>query len=270
VEEVWKSAAKGHYDGISVNGIYTPLSTLPDETWTGVHISRNLFDSYLINFVKETAIAIRFNAVVNNLKVNEGPVVSVVLKSGEKIHCGFVIDCSGKRRIVGKRLNLKEYFLSPPLVCSTEIVHIENGDPLTAAFNSSAAGWTWLAGGPKGSCTQTKVAVKMKANSAKIKFANVRWRIFKPLAAPGYVLAGDAAGILDPAAGQGILIALMSGVMAADTVIKCKHTPAMGGWHLAHYHQWFTELFATKCEALKAQYLKLGIIFCAMFITLIY
>lgn len=269
VEDVLKVAVKGYYTGISVNGIYSPLSTVPNETWTGFHISRMRFDNYLLDKLKESAVSVRFNAEVNDITLNGASSVSVVLKNNEKINCSYVIDCSGKRRIVGNRLNLKQYLLSPPLVCSTEVIHVEKGDPLSALFSTSKSGWTWLAADENGSYTKTKVDVKkaskqiaeQETKAPYVKLANARWRIFKPLAGPGYILTGDAAGMLDPAAGQGILSALMSGIMAAETAIKSKHDPIMRSWHLAQYHNWFSDFFETKCDALKEEYLKLGIIF---------
>jgi flavin-dependent dehydrogenase len=54
--------------------------------------------------------------------------------------------------------------------------------------------------------------------------SDVQWRIFRPVCKEGLLLAGDAAAIIDPAAGQGIFNAMTSGIMAAHTVRKCWST----------------------------------------------
>jgi flavin-dependent dehydrogenase len=55
--------------------------------------------------------------------------------------------------------------------------------------------------------------------------ADVTWRIADRTAGPGWFLAGEAACTLDPAASQGVLRALMSGMMAAHHAAQI-HTGA--------------------------------------------
>jgi len=44
---------------------------------------------------------------------------------------------------------------------------------------------------------------------------DVTWTRVQPAARPGYLLAGDAAFVLDPASSHGLLKAIMSGMAAA-------------------------------------------------------
>jgi flavin-dependent dehydrogenase len=75
------------------------------------------------------------------------------------------------------------------------------------------------------------------------------------------VLTGDAAGVLDPGSGQGILSALMSGIMAAEAVARCVIDVTLANWHVAHYDTWFINQFEEKATTLAAHYNALGIEF---------
>jgi flavin-dependent dehydrogenase len=92
-----------------------------------------------------------------------------------------------------------------------------------------------------------------------IKKANMRWRLFRPVCREGVILCGDAAGVLDPAAGQGILNSLCSGIKAAQGVIACLETPEYENIILAQYDDWFYEQYASKVESLSEYYRKHGI-----------
>ena len=93
----------------------------------------------------------------------------------------------------------------------------------------------------------------------KIQFANMRWRLYRPLCSEGIILCGDAAGILDPAAGQGIFNALYSGIIAANTVVTCLNEPDLASFHLASYDNWFVEQFEMKVKQLEEYYNEHGI-----------
>jgi flavin-dependent dehydrogenase len=68
------------------------------------------------------------------------------------------------------------------------------------------------------------------------------------------LLCGDAAGILDPAAGQGIFNALLSGITAANTIVSCFREPDFASFHLAYYDDWFVQQFEEKVGRLKKYY----------------
>jgi flavin-dependent dehydrogenase len=74
------------------------------------------------------------------------------------------------------------------------------------------------------------------------------------------LMVGDAAGILDPAAGQGILNGLVSGIMGAETVLKCIKQPLIASWYLTQYDSWYIDLFNKKADLLKKRYGELGVV----------
>ena len=84
----------------------------------------------------------------------------------------------------------------------------------------------------------------------------MRWRLFRPICSEGILLCGDAAGILDPAAGQGIFNALFSGIVAGNIVASCLVDQDVASFHLAYYDNWFMEQFEIKVHQLRQYYLE--------------
>ena len=90
---------------------------------------------------------------------------------------------------------------------------------------------------------------------------NVQWRLTRPLFNGKVAFCGDAAGLLDPASGQGILNALISGIMLSNSLIKSneekdsmkKQIPFL------EYDQWFIDYFESKLSLLVKSYKEYGI-----------
>ena len=186
-----------------------------------------------------------------------------------ELYAKYIIDASGKNGIAGKKLNFKRKFFSPPLACWTGISAIDGTfsfDPHAAHFIPGPGGWTWLAPQPQDFCAWTRLSttgdksllppdeLRKYQTTSKINFANMRWRLFRPVCSEGIVLCGDAAGILDPAAGQGIFNALLSGITAANTIISCIQKPDAANFQLAYYDDWFVRQFEEKVRQLKRYY----------------
>jgi len=181
----------------------------------------------------------------------------------------YVIDASGKQGMAGKKLKWKRQFYSPPLICWTGISKCDTSFPFdvqAAHFIPGDQQWTWLAPHPPDYCAWTRLAMKGEkalgppnelkdcTTVGEIQFANMRWRMFRPVCSEGILLCGDAAGILDPAAGQGIFNALWSGIVAANAVVACINDPDLASFHLARYDDWFVQHFEGKVAQLKEYY----------------
>jgi len=85
---------------------------------------------------------------------------------------------------------------------------------------------------------------------------NMRWRSYKTVAMEGIIICGDAASIIDPAAGQGILTAIYSGIKAAETAANCIKNPEKEPEYLVNYSTWFTNEATKKIEQVKEFYSK--------------
>ena len=266
-------ASYGTYTGIQTGNTYSPLSTIDGETWEGHHIAPSLFVDYTVLKAKEFGVYVRFECRVNDIVCNEETVSGVILSDGLQLNCSYLIDASGRKRFAGRHLKFKEELFSRPLVSYTGTGVVESNivdDPNHAHFQPNGNGWLWKAYSNNGHYTWTKLGdnhsddaffkeIAASHQPAAIKAANMQWRVFRPLACPGLLLAGDAAGVLDPAAGQGILSALMSGIMVGQTVVSSLNDPLLSNWHLSRYDDWFMEHFNHKKDALSKRYAEMGI-----------
>ena len=268
-----QSSVRAIYEGINAGDVYTPLGEDANGTWKGMHINRSVFDDHLLQKTREYSIAVMTNERVEDFIIENDKVIGIKTNQ-EEIRAKFVIDATGKRSIAGKKLNFKRRFFSPPFICWTGVSEIDGDFPFdhySAYFLPAKEGWTWLAPQPPHHFAWTRLAkageksllppdiLQTKKTVGKIHVANMRWRLYRPVCREGIILCGDAAGILDPAAGQGIFNALWSGMVAATTVISCLKEPQYEGFHLAQYDDWFTSQFEEKVKRLKDYYREHGI-----------
>lgn len=280
------AATRAHYTGIQVGNNYTPLGEDASGVWKGMHIDRGEFDAQLLQRLQEAGVEVKFNEEVENFLLKNGRVVGIKTASTE-LYAKYVIDASGQNAIAGRKLKFKRKFFSPPFVCWTGISKCLKpisillpslrkrgvGGELVdiAHFIPHRNGWTWLAPQPPDHCAWTRLSIKGEKSFlppeelqdcttvGKITVSNRRWRLYRPVCKEGVVLCGDAAGILDPAAGQGIFNALMSGMIAAQCVVSCTQQPELESFHLAYYDDWFVRLYEEKVEKLRSHYKEHGI-----------
>jgi flavin-dependent dehydrogenase len=266
-------ASKGTYTGIRVGQAVTPLSTVSGEIWTGNHIAPGLFAAYSIEIAQQMGVAVLFDARVTDIIVESEKVCGILLADGRKINCNYLVDASGLKRFAGRYLNFNEQVHSQPLICWTgNSFDKENdcGDKETAIFTPDKFGWAWEAFSSSNYYTWTKLAVKNSSSklnieqsfphkTGQVRGGDMQWRVFRPVVCPGMLMVGDAAGVLDPAAGQGILNGLLSGIMGAETIIKCIKQPLIANWYLTQYDSWYFDLFNKKAGMLKRKYEELGI-----------
>ena len=264
---------KSTYDGIYSDGNYTALGEDVSGPWLGLHLNRRIFNAQLLQRMKTMDVEIRFAEKVEDFITDKGKVIGIKTTTDELL-ATYVIDASGKKAIAGKKLKFKSQFFSPPLACWTGISAIFDTYPFdsrSSHFYSNPNGWTWLAPYPPHYCSWTRLSIKGEKDLSqpveiknyhvfgKVQFANMRWRMYRPVCSEGILLCGDAAGILDPAAGQGIFNALWSGIEAGNTAVSCIQQPGMAAFHLAAYDDWFVRQFEEKVRKLGEYYRKYGI-----------
>lgn len=269
-------AMRGVYEGIQVNEQIDPLGEDRHGPWQGWHINRKIFDEALLRTVAAQGIDVLYETTVTDLLLQEERITGIRTSTGLEINAAFIIDASGDKRFAGKRLRFNEVHCSPPLVAWTGIAE---GLPPTHAlyerkytsFIPASSGWTWLAPEFNGRCTWTRLSIKGEhhllppdglaaySDNTKTTVWNRRWRVFRPVCTEGLLLCGDAAGVIDPAAGQGILSALVSAGMAVKTIYACVRQPAYESLFLAQYDDWFISDYQEKMNRLKQFYTERGI-----------
>lgn len=264
-------ASQGVYEGIAVNDEYNPLGKDEHGVWKGYHINRALFDATLLQAAVQHGVTVIENDTVTDFITIDNCVTGVITKAGASLRCRYVIDASGYKRLGGKKMRFKESFYSPPLVVWTGVS--EGIEATSFLFEKKCTrfipyvnGWTWLAPELPGRCTWTRLELKGKQQflpPAELqtytqcpitKTANRRWRAFRPVCREGILLCGDAAAIIDPAAGQGILNAIVSAMMAAKTIKACISNPDFEALYLAKYDDWFMSDYTEKVNRLKYFY----------------
>lgn len=260
-----EQSSRGLYEGIQTGENYAALGGDENGKWYGHHIDRNIFDDCLLKATQRQGALITNDNVVDFISENE-----IKTSSGKIFTARYIIDASGRKRIAGKKLKFKERFFSPPLVAWTGVsTGVHDLNKSIAQFIPSENSWTWLAPENEGRCSWTKLSLKGQPLTppqelidyklqGDIQAFNVRWRIFRPLCKEGIILCGDAAAILDPAAGQGILNALWSGIYAGQTAAACIQQPQLQAFHLAEYDDWLLNQFLEKAERLKHYYATFG------------
>ncbi|MEP6795086.1 MAG: NAD(P)/FAD-dependent oxidoreductase [Saprospiraceae bacterium] len=256
------------YSGIYSNDIYAQLGEDSTGIWQGMHINREKFNTQLLIRIQDLGVAVMFNEKVHAFISEHGKVIGIKTASKD-LYAKYIIDASGKKSVAGKKLKYKQQFFSPPLVSWTGISDMDDSftlDRHAAHFIPHKNGWTWLAPQPPDYCAWTRLSIKGENNFlppdelkdqkviGNINVANMRWRLFRPVCSEGILLCGDAAGILDPAAGQGIFNALLSGIQAGTTAVKCIRNSDLAAFHLAHYDDWFAREFEGKVGRLKQYY----------------
>ncbi len=268
-------AARATYTGIYTAGSFMPLSTNPAETWEGSHISPQAFSESLMACAAKAGVTIIDNGKVAGV-AQHGGLNSITLSTGVVLQCRHLVDASGRARFLGRKLNFREYYYSPPLTTWSGVA--ENVSPgffetMGTSLIPNPAGWSWLAPEPPTRCTWTRLAATKQGrleppgelaafkHSGKIRSANVRWRLFNPVVREGLLLAGDAGGIIDPGAGQGILNALYSGIMAGKTVVNIVQGVSTERHCLSDYNNWFINSYEQRAARLRERYEELGILF---------
>jgi flavin-dependent dehydrogenase len=263
------TAVQGIYKGIETNGQLNLLGE-DKEDWEGYHLNRMRFNHGFFQSAIEQGAVVRYKDAVAIILSDEVRVLGVTTKSGLTITASFIIDASGHQRIGGRQLRLKEELNSPPLITWTGVSQIpEDTFPFKkdyAHFIPHPEGWTWLAPEYHDRCTWTRLSIKGNqkflppqelANYpllSPIRVSNRRWRVFRPVCKEGILLCGDAAGILDPAAGQGILNAIISAIIATKIIKACCLNPGFEAFYLARYDDWFITVYREKLSRLKHLY----------------
>jgi len=268
-------AIQGTYEGIAVNETYNAFGKDEQGAWLGQHINRKIFDAAMLQVVADQGVIIHHDAV-SDLIVNEDRVTGLISNAGKTFNCQYIIDASGHEQVAAKKIKFAKKFYSPPLVTWTGVSKDIPADHFLfehafARFIPQKNGWAWLAPEPHGRCSWTRLELKGPKQflppellreyptAGSIKKSNRRWRISRPVCKEGILLCGDAAGIIDPAAGQGILNAILSAGMAAKTIKACISKPALESIYLARYDDWFVSHYEEKVNMLKAFYKQHGI-----------
>ena len=207
----------------------------------GAHVDRAAFDASLRARAAELGVR-QIHERVNGIVRTADRVTGVTFPS-ERIDATWVVDASGHRGLLARRLRLGERRLSKPLIAwRGEVARTSPSEP---RFESLADGWQWSAGVAPGRTVWTALRVEGRRGlpphladapqTLPPKGRDVTWRLARPMAGAGYLLVGEAAAVFDPACGQGVHFALTSGLAAADAIVGVARARAREPLFLARF-----------------------------------
>ena len=236
------------------------------QAWLGFQADRRILHGILQRAAEQAGAVLRRDAAPGGVIREDGcrgGVGGVVCK-GAEIRTRWVFDATGRRAWLARMLALRAERPGPPLRVRFGWKNGEDpcleGQPL---FRQQLNGWAWQAPLGDGS-TAWAVLDHASARTAQPGWGehgggggrgvDMTWRLHAPCAGPGYFLLGDAAALLDPASSNGVLRALMSGMLAADLAaqVRCgrdEHAATQA------YSSWISGLFHHQAARLLESYL---------------
>ena len=218
---------------------------------TAYQVLRSEFDRILLDHAAETGCDVRQQTPVNSFEIDDDGVTLSSGNGGQVVRAKYVIDCSGRNCLIGNRFQLKRPFPNLrkfSLYAYYDDVRREDGpDGTLTRMVRTKDSWFWLI--PlSGNTTSIGVVMdtekfrglKMNPEEAlahciaeqpvvneSMENARRVTNVYatgdfsyrnKQLFGDRWLLAGDAAGFIDPVFSSGVYLALLSGEQAADAL----------------------------------------------------
>lgn len=200
-----------------------------------------------------------------------GDTVSGLVTTAQTYASRFVIDATGSSQWLRRQLRIGCFRVSTLLVAYYGWVEpsrkLERSHILPE-FRMGGGGWSWTAPIKPGKFAWVSLNLSDKRSSRMIVPAilahstpigrlgarDVTWKIARPCAGPGYFLVGDAACVLDPASSHGVLMALMSGMIVAESIVQTLSGRANVDRLQKGYCRWTEDRFCSDAQALISLY----------------
>ncbi|PIE92150.1 FAD-dependent oxidoreductase [Bacillus fungorum] len=247
---------------------FVPFGSDENGSWYGFQAWRADFDMILLERAISLGVEVRQPCHALQPIVHKNQIIGVLTSMGE-IYSPFLIDATGRRQWLARKLKLKVDKYSPQLIA--RFGYVQGKCPLhddAPAIVADDMGWTWTAKIRSDVYQWTQLSfdnVVLKSDWIPEEFqglkpmgkpngADVTWRIITQPGGPGYFLVGDAAAVLDPASAHGVLKAIMSGMMAAHSIEKIVKTGQKEDNIILGYCKWIRNWFEHDVEKLKKLY----------------
>lgn len=268
LEAVTGARFEGVWSAWGTAARFEPFGSDDKGPWHGFQVRRAAFEELLLARAKAAGADVRRGAAAGSPRMSNGRVIG----AGD-LRAAWTIDASGPARWLGRRLDLGVVARSPVLLARYGYVTGRCPDRDEAPLiEGGSEGWTWIAridrdlyqwvrldfDGRVRARDWRPAPLQGLAESRPTQGAEVAWRRAVRAAGPGWLMVGDAAASLDPASSHGILKAVMSGVMAAQTASAVLRQGAPETAAMDAYHRWLAGWFDADAERLGAAYRALG------------
>ena len=231
--------------------------------WRAVHIDRTELDVVLRQRARQVGVVLTIErSRLKPIFGHDG--FMAVDVDGKQRCCSFIIDATGHSAWMTRALGRRAIAASPRM---TAFYGYRQGRLVDEQiFQANAAGWQWIAQVAPDilNWTSLQFGVHKKPSPPDPVLsmtpcgisggADVTWRIAPEVAGPCYFIVGDAAFVTDPAAGNGVLRAIMSGVKAAHNAHAVIAGRATQTAAIKDYQTWIRRWFQTDIDRLTAMY----------------
>ena len=237
---------------------------------TAYQVLRSEFDKILLDHAAETGCDVRQQTPVNAFEIDDDGVTLSSGHGGQVVRAKYVIDCSGRNCLIGNRFQLKRPIPNLrkfSLYAYYDDVRREDGpDGTLTRMVRTKDSWFWMI--PlRGKTTSIGVVMdtekfrglKMNPEEAlahciaeqpvvneSMENARRVTNVYatgdfsyrnKQLFGDRWLLAGDAAGFIDPVFSSGVYLALLSGEQAADALNLVLDRPQQRARAFRHYER---------------------------------
>ncbi|MCZ2826537.1 MULTISPECIES: NAD(P)/FAD-dependent oxidoreductase [unclassified Modestobacter] len=257
----------GHWVAWGGPARFVPFGGPPGAPWTGYQAPRRELAELLLGRAAAVGVTVHRDCRALRPTVSPAGRVDGVHTSRGWFPAAWVVDASGGRHWSARALSLPVHRVSRPLVASWG--HLAGSWPERAVphLRADRAGWTWTAPVRPDVHAWVRLDVRQGAGLpgppphpghlqpvTGPHAATVTWRRATVPAVRGLLVAGDAAGLLDPCSGSGVLRALVTGAVAgravADTLRGLLPEEAV----LDGYRRWLADWFGADVARLDQRY----------------
>ena len=262
----------------TARGVYFFRNGLNPRWKTSYQVDRSKFDQVLLDHARDCGCEVRYEVSVDHCTFESEEALLSCNQGAETVRAKYLIDCSGRNTILANHLRLKEpyshlrkfsvfaYFQGPPLPPDPDA-------SLTRMIRADDC-WCWVIPMAEGKwsvgvvmdherfralqlspeqafedCIRQQPEVYNRLGQAK-RFTPVRattdfsYRVRK-MFGDRWLLAGDAAGFIDPVFSSGVHIAVYSGEQAAIALQTAMERPRHRNRVFRRYQRLVQERFAT-------------------------
>jgi flavin-dependent dehydrogenase len=228
-----------------------------DGSWRGFQADRGHLDDILLTHARALGVQVVQPCGEWNVQSTGRRVQSVVCDQGAW-HGHFIVDATGRRRRLASQLNLVVETFGPRrtvwfgYACGScperdaapLLVGDEQGWTWTARVGTQLYQWVhWARDQRSLDADWLPDTFQHLEPRSSPRAADMTWRLCGAAAGPGYFLTGDAAAVLDPVSGHGVLRALMSGMMAGHLMAAVLRRGSKPSAAATHYRNWMTDWF---------------------------
>jgi flavin-dependent dehydrogenase len=228
----------------------------------GRHVRRSWLDDALRSAAVRAGAECRRGVEAAGIELEASRVV--LLTSDGPLPARYVIDATGRRCWLARRLKLARQRRSPSLIAWRRVVTPAGPPASLARFSPTPGGWSFVAPISADRVVLTELRSARRSIDcgplpAGVTPTAATWHVVRHLAGPGWCIAGDAAAAIDPAAGVGISFALRSGLAAAGAAKACLGDRMVASVVAARYDDALLSEFTMVADGLATRYRKLGV-----------